>query len=145
MKKIIKLTESDLTMIVKRVISESDKNLLTESIVYGGVKMYATNDKGGPIILSYKGKKIKYRITATVVGFSRVVYEGLIAVISIWKEDGVGYFIKDNTNKVFKIELDELDKMAEAAKNNKKQITIAGSGEMSGFEGTYTAKLTQTT
>ena len=59
MKKIIKLTESDLTMIVKRVISESDKNLLTESIVYGGVKMYATNDKGGPIILSYKGKKIK--------------------------------------------------------------------------------------
>jgi hypothetical protein len=39
MKKIIKLTESDLTMIVKRVISESDKNLLTESIVYGGVKI----------------------------------------------------------------------------------------------------------
>jgi len=144
-KKIIKLTESDLTRIVQRVISESDKNLITESIVYAGVKMYPTNTKGGPIILSYKGKKTKYRITATVVGFSRVVYEGLIAVVSIWKEDGVGYFIKDNTNKVFKIELDELDKMAEAAKNNKKQITIAGTGEMSGFEGTYTAKLTQTT
>lgn len=144
MKKIIKLTESDLTRIVQRVINESDKNIIRENIVYGGVKMYPANPKGGPIILSYKGVELKYSINAVVKKFGVKLYSGPIAVVSIWKKEQVGYFVQDNTDKIFQIPLDQLGIMADAAKDNQKQIKIAGTGEVAGISGTYYAKLTQT-
>jgi hypothetical protein len=67
MKKVIKLTESDLLRIVKRVINESKKNPHPNNgIVYGGVKITTVNSSGGPVYLTYKGKKIKYSINVSV-------------------------------------------------------------------------------
>jgi len=149
MKKVVRLTESDLVRIVKRVINESDRNLLTENIEYGGVKMAPLNPtNGGPIVLTYKGKSMRYTIsvvvTKNVFGAKMTAYQGKIAVVSMWKEPNKGYFVKDNTDKVFQIPLDELGKMANAAKNNDKKVYIAGTGSIKGIEGDFKATLTQT-
>lgn len=150
MKKVIKLTESDLVRIVKRVINESNKNILTEDIEYSSVKMKASNPEyGGPVVLTYKGNSIKYNISVvvkkTILGKTITAYQGPIAVVSLWKKEGKGYFAKDNTDKIFQLPLSELQKMADAAKNKVRKLNIAGTGEIAGIQGDYSATLTQTT
>ena len=67
MKKIVKLTESDLVRIVKRVINESKKTPHpNKGIVYDGVKISTVSPSGGPVYLTYKGKKLKYTIKVSV-------------------------------------------------------------------------------
>jgi hypothetical protein len=144
MKKVIKLTESDLVRIVKRVINESKKNPHpNKGIVYDGVKISTVSPSGGPVYLTYKGKKLKYTIKVSVKKLFVELYNGPIAVVSLWTEPGVGYFVEDNTGKKFKLETSELQKMVNAAKNNDKEIYFAGTGEIGGIEGNYNATMTK--
>lgn len=144
MKKVIRLTESDLVRIVKRVITESKKNPHPNTgIVYGGVKISTVTPSGGPVYLTYKGKKLKYTIKVSVKKLFVELYNGPIAVVSLWTEPGVGYFVEDNTGKKFKLETSELEKMVEAAKNSEKRIYFAGKGEIGGIEGEYNATMTK--
>ena len=148
MKKVVRLTETDLVRIVKQVINESNKNLLTEEIEYSAVKMSALNkEHGGPVVLTYKGRSIKYNISVvvkkTILGKTITAYQGPIAVVALWKKEGKGYFAKDNTDKIFQLPLSELQKMADAAKSRAKKINIAGTGEIAGIQGDYSATLTQ--
>ena len=70
MKKVIRLTESDLVRIVKRVINESKKNPHpNKGIVYDGVKITTVSPSGGPVYLTYKGKKLKYTIKVSVKNY----------------------------------------------------------------------------
>lgn len=145
MKKVVRLTESDLVRIVKRVINESNKSLITEDIEYSGVKISVSNKEyGGPVVLTYKGKSIKYTINAKVTKLYVTLYQGPIAVVALWKDPKKGYFAKDNTDKVFQLPTSELQKMADAVKNHAKKINIAGTGEIKGVSGDFVATLTQT-
>jgi hypothetical protein len=66
MKKIIKLTESDLTRIIERVINESELMISPFKIqaVNGLLKITDTT----------KSKSIKYRLEKTLVGFRKSLY-----------------------------------------------------------------------
>ncbi len=66
MKKIIKLTESDLTRIIERVISESELMIAPYKIqaVNGLLKITNTSTS----------KSIKYRLEKTLVGFRKSLY-----------------------------------------------------------------------
>jgi hypothetical protein len=144
MKKVIRLTESDLVKIVKRVISESKKNPHpNKGIVYDGVKITTVSPSGGPVYLTYKGKKLKYTIKVSVKKLFVELYNGPIAVVSLWTEPGVGYFVEDNTGKKFKLETSELQKMVRAAKTNANKVNISGTGEVAGVSGNYNATLTK--
>ena len=140
--KIIKLTESELTKIIKRVIDESKKPLM-EDVVINDVKISPTNSSsGGPLSLEYKGVTSKYRINVNVkkLGFS--VYNGPIGIVSIWKK-GSEVWAKDNTDKLFKLDQNQINKMIQAAKTKSKEFTLAGVGEIKGIEGDYNATLTK--
>ena len=140
MKKVIKLTESDLLRIVKRVISEN-RETLTEQVVVDNVKISPTNSTyGGPVSLEYKGVKTNYSVTAKVSKFGVTLYNGKVGIVSIWKK-GNEVCVTDNTDKLFKIEQEQLNKMIMAAKSKQNSITFAGVGEVKGVEGDYVAKL----
>ena len=142
--KIIKLTESDLYKIVRRVINET-KEPLTEQIVIDNVKISPINSKyGGPVSLEYNGITTKYTINVKVSKLGITLYHGKIGVVSIWKDKTTnGILAKDNTGKLFKLEKAQIDKMIKAAKSNDKSFTIAGVGEVKGISGDYNATLTK--
>lgn len=141
--KVIKLTESDLIRIVKKVMNESTKKIVNEQFSYGGVKISPSNDGKGNLILSYNGQKTKYKVNVDVKKLGFTVYNGPIAVVALWKSDK-GYFAKDNTGKVFELSQSELNKMVTAAKSNTSKIQISGTGEIAGITGNYTGTLTKT-
>jgi hypothetical protein len=143
MKKVIRLSESDLMRIVKRVINESEKGILIEQVEYEGVQISPANKQyGGPVMLTYNGKSIQYSINVVVTKLGINVYKGKIGVVAFWKSPN-GYFAKDNTNKVFQIPPTELQKMVRAAKTNANKVNISGTGEVAGVSGNYNATLTK--
>jgi hypothetical protein len=142
MKKIVRLTESDLNRIVRRVIEESKKPLM-EQVVINNVKISPTNSSsGGPLSLEYNGVKTNYKVKVNVVKLGFSVYSGPIGVVSIWKKDS-DVWAKDNTGKLFKLDQSQINKMVQAAKTKVNQFTLAGVGEIKGIEGDYSATLTK--
>ena len=140
--KIIKLTESELTKIIKRVINESKKPLM-EQIVVDNVKISPTNSiHGGPVSLEYNGVKTKYSVDVKVSKLGFTLYNGKIGVVAIWKKDS-DIWAKDNTGKLFKLDQKQINKMVKAAKSNDHTFTIAGVGEVKGISGDYNATLTR--
>jgi hypothetical protein len=140
--KIIKLTENDLIQIIKKVVKES-KETLNEQIVIDNVKISPTNSiHGGPVSLEYNGVKTKYSVSVKVSKFGVTIYDGKIGVIAIWKK-GSDIWAKDNTNKLFKLDQKQINKMVKAAKSNDPTFTIAGVGEVKGISGDYNATLTR--
>ena len=118
-----------------------NKKTLTEQVVVDNVKISPTNSTyGGPVSLEYKGVKTNYSVTAKVTKFGVTLYNGKIGVVSIWKK-GSDIWAKDNTDKMFKLDQSQIDKMVRAAKSNDKSFTIAGVGEIKGVEGNFEAKL----
>ena len=103
MKKIIKLTESELVNLVKRVISE-EKKMLSESATINGVKVDVS---GGGLSTIAKGVANKYLVSVkcgkTAFGVFVPVYTGQISLSSLWDNKGGGIGGKDNTGKVFSI------------------------------------------
>ena len=134
MKKIIRLTESDLTRIIKRIIQEK-KSLVNESATIGGVKIETSN---GGLATSISGDVNKYTISVNcgkeVFGAFVSVYTGPIKLSSIWDKDG-GIGGKDNTGKLFSISQSKAANLVKQMKDGKTIINSEGEGTISGITG----------
>jgi hypothetical protein len=115
MKKIIKLTESELKSLIKRIVTEN----LNETITLHGVTLSPANSKhGGPILTKYKNITNKYSVTVDTA-----LYDGPVGVKYIYKNKKDGkYYITDNTGKTFELPYKKLTYIINSIKNNKNKI-----------------------
>lgn len=135
MKRIIKLTESDIRRIVERVINESD-------VKYNGISISPSKDGKGHLVLKYGDVQMDYKVNVVVKKLGIKFWSGSIAVKNIWVKDGKYYAI-DNTNKIFKLDSDQLNQMVKAVKQKSNRFNISGDGEIAGVSGTYDATFTK--
>lgn len=118
--------------------------LLNESeIIYDGVKIAPSGDGTGRLLLTYGATKLFYKVKAKVQKAYITWYDGPIAVVAAWKSNKGEYWVKDNTDKLFKLDEQTLKTLAAKAKVKAPLIALAGSGEVKGVEGTYNATLTK--
>jgi|LakMenEpi03Aug12_release.lakeMendotaPanAssembly.Ray.scaffolds.fasta_scaffold196443_2 hypothetical protein len=141
MKKIVRLTESELINVVKKIINET-KQVITEEVDFYGMKIKPSNDGRGHLILTLGKTQMDYKVNVDVkkLGFS--VYKGPISVVALWKNNEGKFWAKDNTGKMFKLDSTQLKSMYDAIKSKSKQINFSGEGEVAGVSGTYDATLT---
>jgi hypothetical protein len=102
------------------------KSLLQESITINSVKLSPKNTKfGGPIIATYNGVEYTYRVTVDTL-----LYNGKVGVVAIWEApDSPGtYWLKDNTNKMFKLKRTNLQDIINQVrqKHNKIMVSVTG-------------------
>jgi hypothetical protein len=121
----------------------SGESLNESQIVYDGVKVNAAGDGTGRVILSYGSTKIFYKIKAKVQKIGITFYDGPIGVVAAWQNDKKECWVKDNTDKLFKLDQATLKTLAAKAKAKAATISLAGTGEVKGVEGTYNATLTK--
>lgn len=121
----------------------SGESLNEAQIVYDGVKVNAAGDKTGRILLTYGSTKLFYKINAKVQKAYITWYDGPIAVVAAWKNDKGEAWVKDNTDKLFKLDQNTLKTLAAKAKAKASTIDLAGTGEIKGVEGSYNATLTK--
>lgn len=121
----------------------SGESLNEAQIVYDGVKVSAAGDKTGRILLTYGSAKLFYKISAKVQKAYITWYDGPIAVVAAWKNDKGEAWVKDNTDKLFKLDQKTLKTLAAKAKAKAPTIDLAGTGEIKGVEGSYNATLTK--
>ena len=112
-------------------------------VEYGGVRITPASDGTGRVILSYETNKIYYKIKAKVKKIGFTFYNGPIAVVAAWKNKKGESWIKDNTGKLFMLDLETLKMLASKAKTNPQTIAFTGTGEINGVSGDYTATLTK--
>ncbi len=133
MKKIIKLTESDLIKIVKRVISESsNKSVISESISVGGaqISVVPINWKdpkvgkySGQLKVVYAGKTRYYKLTVDTA-----FYDGAVLIDKLWSNsNGKGYTVKDSTGKTFEVKTPQMNSIVKQIKEDIKNFTIQSS------------------
>jgi hypothetical protein len=84
-----------------------------------------------------------YKVKAKVKKFGATWYDGPIGVVSAWQNDKKECWVKDNTDKLFKLDQNTLKLLASKAKAKAQVIALAGTGEVKGVEGTYDATLTK--
>ena len=120
-----------------------DEPLNEAQIVYDGVKLNAAGDGTGRVILTYGSTKLYYKIKAKVQKAFITWYDGPIAVVAAWQDDKKECWVKDNTDKLFKLDQQTLKTLAAKAKTKAPTIALAGTGEVKGVEGTYNATLTK--
>jgi hypothetical protein len=132
MKKIIKLTESDLTRIIKRVIEEK-KESINESATVNGITIDAKygnlSTKAGQLVNDYK-----ILVSCSKLGIT--AYEGPVAIETLWNGKDGGIAGKDNTGKVFSIPLEKAKYLVSKMKNGDVEIKTEGSGTIAGISGT---------
>ena len=121
----------------------SGESLNEGQIVYDGVKVNAAGDGTGRVLLTYGSTKLYYKIKAKVKKLGITFYEGPIAVVAAWQNDEKECWVKDNTDKLFKLDQQTLKTLAAKAKAKASTITLAGTGEVKGVEGSYDATLTK--
>ena len=121
----------------------SGESLNEAQIVYDGVKLNAAGDGTGRVLLTYGSTKLFYKIKAKVQKAFITWYDGPIAVVSAWKNDKGEAWVKDNTDKLFKLDQNTLKTLAAKAKAKAPTIDLAGTGEIKGVEGSYNATLTK--
>jgi hypothetical protein len=121
----------------------SDESLNEGQIIYDGVKVNAAGDGTGRVLLTYGSTKLYYKIKAKVKKIGIVLYDGPIAVVAAWQNDKKEYWVKDNTDKLFRLEPATLKNLAAKAKAKAPVIAFAGTGEVKGVEGSYDATLTK--
>jgi hypothetical protein len=135
MAKIIRLTESELVRLVKKVISEK-KKMLSESATVNGTKVDVL---GGGLSTTAKGVNQKYSINVkcgkNVLGAFVSVYTGPISLSSLWdgKDGGIGG--KDNTGKVFSIPSGKAKSLVQQMISGDSVIKTEGEGTIAGITG----------
>jgi hypothetical protein len=136
MKKIIKLTESDLTRIIKRVIEET-KETISESATVNGIKIESL---GGKLATDARGVSQKYSINVKcgkevpLVGFT-AIYTGPISLSSLWDGKDGGISGKDNTGKVFSIPKAKAINLVSKMVDGDSVIKTEGEGTIAGISG----------
>ena len=144
MSRIIRLTESDLTKIVRRVLSE-EKNNINEGAVINGITISSSAD-GMLNAKSVKNVLNNYKVSVNcgknLLGRFVSAYEGPVVISNLWnnKTDG-GIAGVDNTGKMFTIPLDQSKRLAGEMKAGKATITAQGKGEIAGISGVCSVTL----
>ena len=129
---------------MKVIITEDQHKLfLNESLVINDVKISPENPtSGGKLSLEYNGNKTTYSVKVKVKKLGLTLYDGPIAVKNIWKK-GNEVWVIDNTKKMFKLDNNQINKIISSAKKNDNTIYFAGTGEVGGVSGDYSATLTK--
>ena len=145
MKRTVKLSQSELVNIIKRVIEENsvNKETLSEVAVVNG-----TTINGGRYINTIVGKlKNNYKVTVScgksVAGIFVTVYEGPITIEKLWNGKDGGIAGKDNTGKLFTIPLAKASTLASKMSKGEKVIETSGEGTIAGISGSCKVKLTK--
>jgi hypothetical protein len=138
MRKIVRLTESDLTRIVRRVLSE-EKNNINEGAVINGITINSSAD-GMLNAKSVKNLLNNYKVSVNcgknVFGKFMSAYKGPVVISKLWnnkKDNGIAGV--DNTGKIFTIPLDQSKRLAGEMKSGNTKIVAQGEGEISGISG----------
>jgi hypothetical protein len=138
MSRIIRLTESDLTRIVRRVLSE-EKNNINEAAVIDGITINSSpngmlNAKNVKNLMN--NYKVSVNCGKNVFGKFMSAYKGPVVISKLWnnKTDN-GIAGVDNTGKVFTIPLDQSKRLAGEMKSGNAKIVAQGEGEISGISG----------
>jgi hypothetical protein len=121
----------------------SGESLNEGQIIYDGVKVNAAGDGTGRVLLTYGPTKLYYKVKAKVQKALITWYDGPIGVVAAWQDDKKQCWVKDNTDKLFKLDQATLKTLAAKAKAKAPTIDLAGTGEVKGVEGTYNATLTK--
>jgi len=114
MKKIVRLTENDLTRIVKRV--------LKEEVSYGDVTIRPTKNGKGHLIFKTKDKEETYKVMAKTFGWS-----GAISVKSIWEDEKGNIKVLDNVDKTFPVKKTNIMDLIKQFNGNKTKLTTSSS------------------
>lgn len=142
MKRTVKLNQSELVDIIKRVIEENsiNKETLSEAAVVNGT----TINNSGRFLNTIVGKlKNNYKITVSCSKAYVTVYEGPITIDKLWNSKDGGIAGKDNTGKIFTIPLSKASVLATKMKNGDDEIETEGSGTIAGISGSCKVKLTK--
>ena len=138
MSRIIRLTESDLTRIVRRVLSE-EKNNINEAAVIDGITINSSpngmlNAKNVKNLMN--NYKVSVNCGKNVFGKFMSAYKGPVVISKLWnnKTDN-GIAGVDNTGKIFTIPLDQSKRLAGEMKSGNTKIVAQGEGEISGISG----------
>lgn len=130
---IVRLTESELINVVRKVLSEqidtlglSDKQGFGEKpssgiFDYSGVEFFACQKAKCKFCAKYNDEVTKYNIRV-----KSAFYSGPICLEKAYK-DGGEFMIKDNTGKTFELSTSSLNKVAQKVKENSKQIVASQS------------------
>ena len=138
MRRIVRLTESDLTRIVRRVLSE-EKNNINEAAVIDGITINSSpngmlNAKNVKNLMN--NYKVSVNCGKNVFGKFMSAYKGPVVISKLWnnkKDNGIAGV--DNTGKIFTIPLDQSKRLAGEMKSGNTKIVAQGEGEISGISG----------
>jgi len=123
MKKVIKLTESDLTRIVKRVIYETmDSSLPSKGISLSGVNISVSQDNRGHLIFKSGQRTEQFKVTVDTF-----LYGGPVSVTKIYKDNDKVKII-DNTGKSFTIKNTNILELIKQFHSNKTKLTASNMG-----------------
>jgi len=123
MKKVVKITESDLNKIVKRVINEMmDSSSASSGVNILGVTILVSQDNRGHLIFKSGERTEQFKVTVDTL-----FYDGPISVRKIFKDDD-NFKIIDNTGKSFSIKKTNILNLVKQFKSNKTNLTASDMG-----------------
>jgi len=123
MKKVIKLTESDLIRIVKRVINETmDSGTQSKGISLSGVNISVSQDNRGHLIFKSGQRTEQFKVTVDTF-----FYSGAVSVTKIYKDNDKIKII-DNTDKSFTINKTNILDLIQQFQSNKTKLTATNMG-----------------
>ena len=123
MKKVVKITESDLNRIVKRVVNEMVDSASTPTGVnILGVNISISQDNRGHLIFKSGERTEQFKVTVDTI-----FYDGPVSVRKIFKDDD-NFKIIDNTGKSFSIKKTNILNLVKQFKSNKNKLTASDMG-----------------
>ena len=123
MKKVIRLTESDLINIIKSVIKEENSvSVPSGGITINGVNISVSKNGKGHLIFKSKNFEGEYKVTASVKILGVPAWSGNLSVKSINKYPNGKVIIIDNTGKDFDGEDTDLIPLIKQFNNRKNQL-----------------------
>lgn len=123
MKKVIRLTETDLLRIIKRVIKEDNSALAPSGgITINGVNISVSKNGKGHLIFKSKNFQSEYKVTARISLLGKTIWSGNLSVKSIIKYPNGKIVIIDNTDKKFDGEDTDLVPLIKQFNNRESQL-----------------------